>query len=241
MAGLFRRKKKSEYPFCAVVVAAAGSSTRMEGQDKMFSELDGIPVLVRTLLVLNACERIHELVVVVRADMIPEVSRLCQEYGVSKVSKVVSGGDTRTESVLRGVSECSLQAELIAIHDGARPLVTQWVLEETLKEGARTGAAAPAVPVKDTIKQVEDGLVTGTPDRSKLFAIQTPQVFESSLIKAALTKAQSEGVSLTDDCAAVERMGMKVSITKGTYENIKITTPVDLILGEAILNWREQE
>jgi len=241
MAGLFRRKKKSEYPFCAVVVAAAGSSTRMEGQDKMFSELDGIPVLVRTLLVLNACERIHELVVVVRADMIPEVSRLCQEYGVSKVSKVVSGGDTRTESVLRGVSECSLQAELIAIHDGARPLVTQSILEKTVLRAATAGAAAPVVPIVDTVKSMEKDVITGTVDRSALAAIQTPQVFEAGLIKAAVEKAIADGEVLTDDCACVERLGMKVAATEGSRENIKITTPFDLLLGTAILESRVRE
>ena len=239
MAGFFQRKKK-HFPFCSVVVAAAGSSTRMEGQDKMFAELDGMPVLARTLLALERCALLSELVIVARSEMIPVVGQLCQNFALSKAAKVVAGGDTRTQSVLRGVSECSPRAELIAIHDGARPLISQEELEEVLRKGAETGAAAPAVPVKDTIKEAEKGLVTGTPDRSRLFAIQTPQVFEASLIKAALTKAEAEKWTITDDCSAVERLGMKVSLTQGTYENIKITTPVDLILGEAILNWREQ-
>lgn len=240
MAGLFQRKKKKQVPFCSVVVAAAGSSTRMEGQDKMLAPLGGMPVLARTLLVLEQCPLVSELVVVTREDLIPLVGQLCRDFGVSKAAKVVAGGESRTQSVLRGVNECSPHAELIAIHDGARPLVTPEELEEVLCKGAETGAAAPAVPVKDTIKEAEDGLVTGTPERSRLFAIQTPQVFEASLIRAALTKAEAERLSLTDDCAAVERLGMKVTLTRGTYENIKITTPVDLILGEAILNWREE-
>lgn len=239
MAGFFQRKKK-HFPFCSVVVAAAGSSTRMEGQDKMFAELDGMPVLARTLLALERCALVSELVIVARSEMIPVVGQLCQDFALFKAAKVVAGGDTRTQSVLRGVSECSPRAELIAIHDGARPLISQEELEEVLSKGAETGAAAPAVPVKDTIKEAEKGLVTGTPDRSRLFAIQTPQVFEASLIKAALTKAEAEKWTITDDCSAVERLGMKVSLTQGTYENIKITTPVDLILGEAILSWREQ-
>ena len=237
---VFLKRKKKAFPSCSVVVAAAGSSTRMEGQDKMLAELGGMPILARTLLALEQCSLVSELVIVTRADLIPAVGQLCQEFFISKATKVVVGGDTRTQSVLRGVSGCSPQAEMIAIHDGARPLVTQEELEEALRKGAETGAAAPAVPVKDTIKKAENGLVLGTPDRARLFAIQTPQVFEASLIKAALIKAEKEKWNITDDCSAVEQLGMKVSLTRGTYENIKITTPVDLILGEAILNWREQ-
>ena len=236
---LFGRKKKSVFPFCSAVVAAAGSSTRMEGQDKMFAELNEIPVLARTLLALEACAMIHEIVVVTQSGLIPQVAQLCQDFQITKTAKVVAGGESRTHSVLNGVNACSGQAEVIAIHDGARPLVTQSVLEEAIRKGAQTGAAAPAVAMKDTVKQAEQGIVTGTPDRSKLFAVQTPQVFDASLIKAALLKALEEKAVLTDDCSAVERMGMKVSLTQGSYENIKITTPVDLILGEAILDGRD--
>lgn len=239
MAPFFRRGKQSAVPFCSVVVAAAGSSTRMEGQDKMLLSLGGVPILVRTLQVLEACPLISELVVVTRSDLIPVVGALCQDFALGKVTKVVAGGADRTHSVLNGVRECDSRAALIGIHDGARPLVSQAVLEEVLKKAAQTGAAAPAVPVKDTIKQAEDGCVVETPDRAKLFAVQTPQVFEASLIKAALTRAEQEGISLTDDCAAVERLGMTVVLTRGTYENMKITTPVDVALGEAILAWRD--
>lgn len=235
---LFERKKKATVPFCSAVVAAAGSSTRMEGQDKMFSLLGEIPVLARTLTVLEACLSIHEIVVVTRSDLIVPVSQLCRDFSVSKVTKVVEGGADRTRSVLNGTAVCDRRAALIAVHDGARPLVSQAVLSEVLDAGARTGAAAPAVPVKDTIKQAQGGIVTGTPERSTLFAVQTPQVFEASLLKAALRKAAEEGAPLTDDCSAVERLGMKVTLTRGEYENIKITTPVDLLMGEAILNGR---
>ncbi len=241
MAPFFRRRKQSAFPFCSVVVAAAGSSTRMEGRDKMLLPLDGVPVLVRTLQVLEACPLISELVVVTRSDLIPVVGELCQDFSLAKVTKVVAGGEDRTHSVLNGVRECASQAVLIGIHDGARPLVSQAVLTEVLKKAAQTGAAAPAVPVKDTIKRAEEGCVVETPDRSKLFAVQTPQVFEASLIKAALMRAHQDGVALTDDCAAVERLGMKVALSQGTYENIKITTPVDVAMGEAILAWRESQ
>ena len=236
---LFGRKKKSALPYCSVVVPAAGSSRRMEGQDKMFAELDEIPVLARTLMALESCPLIREIIVVTRSDLIPGVGEICRDYQITKAAKVVVGGETRAHSVLNGVLACSMDAEVIAIHDGARPLVTREVMEKAIRKGAETGAAAPAVPVKDTIKEAEHDVVTGTPDRSRLFAVQTPQVFEASLIKAALLKALEEKAVLTDDCSAVERMGMKVSLTEGSYENIKITTPVDLILGEAILNGRE--
>ncbi len=241
MATFFRRRRQSAGPFCSVVVAAAGSSTRMEGLDKMLLPLDGVPVLTRTLQVLEACPLISELVVVTRSDLIPIVGELCRDFALGKVTKVVAGGEERTRSVLNGVRECSPRAELIGIHDGARPLVTQEVLTEVLQKAALTGAAAPAVAVKDTIKRAEEGCVIETPDRAKLFAVQTPQVFEASLIRAALLRAEQEGALLTDDCAAVERLGMTVALTKGTYENIKITTPVDMALGEAILAWRETQ
>lgn len=239
MGSFFKRRDEKKRPFCSVVVAAGGSSSRMEGQDKMLALLDGVPVLLRTLLTLDSCPSVSEVVVAARRDQIAELGTLCKNFGMQKVTKLVAGGDTRTRSVLRGVLECSKKAQVIAIHDGARPLVSQRLLEDVIGEGLRTGAAAPAVPVKDTVKQAENGVVTATPDRNTLFAVQTPQVFDAALIRAALTQAEKEGVTLTDDCAAVERLGMKVTLTRGEYENIKITTPEDLILGEAILAWRE--
>lgn len=224
------------HPGCSVVVAAAGSSTRMEGQDKILALLDGEPVLCHTLRALECSAMVQEIVVVTRADLIVPISQLCRDYQFSKVSKVIVGGETRTQSVLAGVQEVRSDAELIAIHDGARPFLSQEVLEEVLRQGQICGAAAPAIPVKDTLKLAHGGLVEDTPDRSALFAVQTPQVFEASLIKAALTKAVEEGISLTDDCAAVERLGMTVVLTKGSEANLKITTPLDLFIGEAILN-----
>lgn len=133
------------------------------------------------------------------------------------------------------------EADLIAIHDGARPLVPQEVIRDTVTRAALTGAAAPAIPLTDTIKRTEDGLVVETVDRSQLWAVQTPQVFEAGLIKAATKKAIDDGELLTDDCGSVERLGMKVTLTSGSRENIKITTPLDLVLGEAILQARAEE
>ena len=130
--------------------------------------------------------------------------------------------------------------ELLAVQDGARPLVTPALIDRTVEAAAKCGAAAPAVPVKDTIKTVaEDGAVTGTPDRSTLRAVQTPQVFEADLLKAALQSALENEVPVTDDCSAVERLGKVVYLIDGNEENLKITTPVDLVIAEAILAERE--
>lgn len=237
LPGLFKRKKKEVLPFCSAVVVAAGSSTRM-GRDKVMLELAETPVIVHTLRALESCSRIHEIVVVTREDLLIPVSKLCREYMLNKVSKVVVGGSTRAQSVYLGVQEVSKQAALIAIQDGARPLLSQNVLQDVIVAAEKNGAAAPAIPLKDTVKKAENGIVTETPDRSTLYAVQTPQVFEADLIRAALYKAVEENLPITDDCSAVELLGMKVTLTQGSDENIKITTPADLILAEALLAWR---
>lgn len=236
--GLFRRRKKEAGPSCSAVVVAAGSSTRM-GFDKVLAEVGGVPVLVRALTAFQEAPSISEVVVVTRTELVPDAARLCQDYGLSKVSKVIRGGDTRTQSARLGTLECSPKAKLIAIHDGARPFVTVRVIEDAVAQAAAGGAAAPAVPVKDTVKIARDGLVERTPDRSELYAVQTPQVFDGDLIRAALQKALDDGAELTDDCAAVERLGKEVLLTDGSYENIKITTPEDMAIAAALLQRRE--
>lgn len=235
----FRKKKTPERPWCSAVVPAAGSGTRMGGQDKLLLPLGDFPVLVHTLRALDESACIQEIVVVTRQDLIVPIGQLCKDYAFSKVTKVVLGGATRTESVLAGVREVSERASLIAIHDGARPLVTTPIIDAAVLRAEECGAAAPAVPVKDTIKVAENGVVKSTPDRATLFAIQTPQVFMAELILGALTKAVQDGASPTDDCAAVERLGIPVALTEGSDENIKITTPTDLLVAEGILSGRD--
>lgn len=239
MAGLFSKwKKKPDAPVCSAVIVAAGSARRMEGIDKVLAPLGEMPVLVHTLYAFQDCPRVGEIVVVTREDLLVEVSRLCQDYSLNKVRKVIVGGAERIHSVQAGLRETDPEAELIAIHDGARPLVTGEVIQEAIAEARKSGAAAPCVPVVDTIKRWEDGLGVETVDRSSLRAVQTPQVFEAGLIRAATQKALEDGELLTDDCGAVERLGKKVTLTRGSRENLKITTPLDLVLGEAILNAR---
>ena len=240
MAGfLSRLGHREKAKICSAVVVAAGSATRMEGIDKILEPLGELPVLVRTLQVFQSCDLVHEVIVVTREDLIVPVSQLCRDFMLDKVTKVMVGGAERVLSVRIGVQEARRDAALIAIHDGARPLLSREVLEEVLKKAAVTGAAAPAIPMVDTIKRAERGVVVETMDRSSLWAVQTPQVFEASLIRAALEKAVADGETLTDDCAAVERIGMKVSLTRGDRENIKLTTPFDLMVGEAIIRQRE--
>ncbi len=239
--GVFRRllskQKELTGPTCTAVVPAAGHSTRM-GEDKVLLPLKDVPVLLRTLRVLEESPYIREIIVVTREDLIVPVGQMCRDAGLTKVSKVVVGGETRSASVLAGIREAAPKSELIAIHDAARPLVTQEIVSETILKAARCGAAAPAVPVKDTIKRAVEGVVESTPDRSELYAVQTPQVFEHGLILGALEKALADGAELTDDCSAVERIGMRVSLTVGSYENLKLTTRSDVAVAESILEGR---
>ena len=234
------RNRKQKAHICSAVVVAAGTASRMEGIDKILTTLGDLPVLVHTLRVFEDCPDIAEVVVVTREDLLVEVSRLCREFDLEKVSKVVVGGKERIYSVQAGLAEVRQDAELIAIHDGARPLLPPEVLQEVLDRGTATGAAAPAIPVTDTVKGAGGGVAPATLDRSPLFAVQTPQVFQADLIRAAIHQAAAEGAVLTDDCAAVERLGMKVSLTRGSRENLKLTTPFDLVVGEAILDARER-
>ena len=240
MRSLFRKMREANRPFCTALVAAAGSSSRMGGVDKLMEFLDGVPVLMRTLTALQLADAIDEIVIAAREEALVDISALCKTYGITKCTKVVRGGENRCHSVLLAALEASPNAALLAVQDGARPLVTPGLIDRVVEAAARCGAAAPAVPVKDTIKTAaEDGTVTGTPDRSTLRAVQTPQVFEADLLKAALQSALENGAAVTDDCSAVERLGKVVYLVDGDEENLKITTPMDLVVAEAILAERE--
>lgn len=240
MRSLFRKMREANRPFCTALVAAAGSSSRMGGTDKLMEFLDNVPVLMRTLTALQRAAAIDEIVIAAREDALVDISTLCKTYGITKCSKVVRGGESRCHSVLLAALEASPEAKLLAVQDGARPLVTPELIDDVAEQAARCGAAAPAVAVKDTIKAVrDDGTVAETLDRAALRAVQTPQIFESALLKAALQAAVEGGIPITDDCSAVERLGKRVYLVEGDEENLKITTPVDLILAEAILQARE--
>ena len=239
LSKLFHRKGREEHPFCSAIVAAAGSSSRMGGENKLMLPIDGVPVLALTLLALNEAELVDEIVVAAREEDLIPISDLCKIYGIAKPAKIVRGGQNRLESVYLASLECRESAAFLAVHDGARPLATAELIDRTIALAYRTNAAAPAVPVKDTVKIVRDGKVAGTPPREDLRAIQTPQVFDAALLRAALENARQLGEAVTDDCSAVEMLGKEIYLTDGSYENIKITTPEDLILAAELIHQRE--
>ena len=218
---------------CGAVIVAAGSASRMGGIDKVMAQLQGEPMIVRTVRTFQECDAIHEIVIVTREDLIVPISNLCKE--MNKVKAVVVGGSSRQESVNLGLNALSDKVKLAAVHDGARPLITWQVIDRTVRAANTYGAAAPAIPVKDTIKVVEGRAVKNTPDRATLFAVQTPQIFDFDLLRGALKKAELEGAQVTDDCSAVELMGFTVKIVEGDERNIKVTTPMDLKIAEMLL------
>lgn len=233
------RKVKS-VPHCSAVILGAGNALRM-GTDKMLYELEGKPVLARTLLAFESSELVDEIVVVTRPDLLETVAELCKSYKISKISRVISGGATRTESALAGVSEVSPKAKLIAIHDGARPFVTADLILRTVFAADEYMAAAPVIPSTDTLKAIDDkGFMLGTVDREHTVRVQTPQIFKADLIKAALSRAVEKNLTLTDDCSAMEMLNVKAHTVQGDEDNIKLTTPRDLIAAQAILRDREE-
>ena len=193
---------------CGAVIVAAGTASRMGGIDKVMAPLGGEPMIARTVRTFQNCDAISEIVIVTREDLILPITALTREMP---------------------------KVKLAAIQDGARPLITWEVIDRTVRAANSYGAAAPAIPVKDTIKVVEGRVVKNTPDRATLFAVQTPQVFDFDLLRAALKKAEKEGSAVTDDCSAVELMGMSVKIVEGDERNIKVTTPMDLKIAELLL------
>ncbi len=219
--------------YCGAVIVAAGTASRMGGIDKVMAPIGGEPMIRRTVRAFQECDAIREIVVVTRQDLLIPVMDLCAPY--EKVRAVVVGGADRVESVQAGLSVLSDRVRLVAVQDGARPLISWQVIDRTVRAANTYGAAAPAVPVKDTIKVVKGGVVTATPERSTLQAVQTPQVFDVDLLRGALRKAVKDGAQITDDCSAVERLRMSVKIVEGDECNIKITTPMDLKIAEMLL------
>ncbi len=219
--------------YCGAVIVAAGNASRMGGIDKVMASLEGEPMIVRTVRTFQQTDVIREIVVVTRQDLIVPIMDLCS--GMDKVKAVVVGGKDRAESVQLGLNALSDKVALAAVQDGARPLISWQVIDRTVRAANTYGAAAPAIPVKDTIKVVKGGVVETTPDRQTLQAVQTPQVFDFDMLRGALQKAKEENAQITDDCSAVERLGMTVKIVEGDERNIKVTTPMDLKIAEMLL------
>ena len=233
-------KLKSEFkskkpPTCTAVIAAAGSSQRCKGEDKIYYNINNKPVLAYTLDTFQNSGLINEIVIVACEERYECISEICSKYGYNKVSKVMKGGSTRLESVINGVYAASSKSRLIAIHDGARPCINADLLERTIHAAAKYNAAAPAVAITSTVKRVNATIISDTVDRRDLYEVQTPQIFKAEVIKAALSNAMKKSISVSDDCMAVEKIGIPVYIIQGSRRNIKITDNEDLFLVEAIL------
>jgi 2-C-methyl-D-erythritol 4-phosphate cytidylyltransferase len=222
---------------CSAIIAAAGSSRRMQGQDKLWIPLAGRLTLARAIDVFDASPLIDRIVLVLNAERVPDAEQLCRQEGWQKIAGILAGGRRRQDSVCLGLdalAQIHPRCQWVMIHDGARPLVTPAMLEEGLQAAMQHQAAIAAVPVKDTIKHVEGGFVTATIDRSRHVAIQTPQVFSFPLIHSAHHTLEARE-DVTDDAALLERLGQRVAIFPGSYSNIKITTLEDVQIAEAFI------
>ena len=232
---------EKENKLISAVIVSAGNSTRMGGINKQFLELDGLPLIVNTITMFQRCNMIDEIIIVTRESEIDAVAKLVEKYDFYKVNNIVAGGETRQLSVYEGVTSTSNITDLVVIHDGARPLVTVKVIEETIKAAAEFGAAATGVKVKDTVKVVDDNdNIIDTPDRTYMRFIQTPQVFDKKLYLDAVNTVENSK-DFTDDCKLLEAYGKTVKLVDGDYDNIKITTPEDIELAESYLKRRRGE
>lgn len=221
------------------LVPAAGMGKRMGASiNKQYLQLDGKPIVARTLQIFQDSPSISGIILVIPADEIPYCRReVVEKYHLSKVLEIVTGGQERQHSVMNGLLALQKHAtdnDIVLIHDGVRPFINEEILRQSLAVVATGASALVAVPVKDTIKVVRHGTVISTPERSELWQAQTPQSFRFERIMYAHTRAAQDAFLGTDDCSLVERCGERVTIVPGSYQNIKITTPEDLILAEAL-------
>lgn len=243
IAGVLRAIAGKPHPknFTSVVICAAGSSTRMGGDTtKQFLELDGMPIILHTLLAYEATPCIHEIIVVAKADEVDMYESLKETYGLSKLTKVIPGGKTRQESARLGSDEVDKACKYIAIADGARCLITPEEIEKVCHGAYLWGAASAGIPAYDTVKIVDkSSFIEETPDRKMVWLAQTPQVFALSLYRAAAYVCRDEGIEATDDNAMAEHIKVPVKMIACSRENIKITEPVDLIFAKAILDARK--
>jgi 2-C-methyl-D-erythritol 4-phosphate cytidylyltransferase len=216
------------------VIAAAGSSQRMLGVDKIFADLDGSPVLSHVINVFQKCNAVDKIVIILSRQNLDAGQGMVNKNQWSKVKGVYPGGERRQDSVIHGLEHLQ-DCHWVIIHDGARPMVNEDLIVSGLKAATETGAAIAAVPVTDTIKTAgNDLIVQETPPRRNLWAIQTPQIFRFDLIDTAYKQLKTE---VSDDAGAVEQLGNKVKLYPGSYDNIKITTPDDLAIAGVL--WRK--
>ncbi|MBR6385763.1 MAG: 2-C-methyl-D-erythritol 4-phosphate cytidylyltransferase [Ruminococcus sp.] len=225
----------------SAVIVCAGNSTRMGGINKILLPLGNRLVIGVTMQAFQACESISEIIIVARDSDIPEIIKEAENAGITKLKECTTGGNTRQESVINGIKKISKDSQLVAVHDGARPLIKPEHIEKAIKDAKVFGGATLGVPVKDTIKVVDDGIITDTPPRKSLYITQTPQIFKRNLYFEGIDFALEHGLDFTDDCQLVEAIGGKVYMTTGDYTNIKITTPEDIKIAETLLKMRYEK
>lgn len=243
--GAFLRAIKGKTrPYTTAVILAGGEGSRMESKEgltKQLMLLGGIPVLIRSALAFERSEYIDEIVIVARKEELSSVALLVKEYGLTKLSRIVSGGKTRQLSALRGLRSVSGKTKYIAFHDAARCLVTPRMIALVASAAYVSRAASASSASTDTLKRVNaKGFVTETLDRSSVYCAQTPQIFDVNLYRAAAYSAKRDGEEVTDDNMLVERIGQAVKMIDTGYENIKLTTPLDFKIAEAVLASREE-
>lgn len=220
------------------IIVAAGSSQRM-GFDKIFAQLAGRPVVAHAIDAFEQTASVHEILLVGRKDRLQELEEIVRAQKFSKVRRVIAGGDRRQDSVRAGLNQISGSTEFVAVHDAARPLVRPKQIEQVLESCRQHGAAALAEPVKDTLKRVtNDGFIGESIEREGTFALQTPQIFASALLREAYDTLFTKNLFVTDETSAVEKLGHKIAIVPNDDFNFKITFPGDLLLAEAVLNQR---
>ena len=224
------------------IIVAAGTASRMGGTDKQLLKLANVPVIIHSVRAFSKLEFIDNIVIVTKKESVLQIQNLVAEYGENKVTDIVEGGDSRAQSVINGITALSDDTDIVLIHDGARPLVTSEIINEVKNTAELYGAATCVVPLKDTVKIIDEiGKVVSTPKRSTLAAVQTPQGFKLSKLKSAIANFGGNLNEITDDCSFLELSGETVYTVKGSYENIKITTKEDIPLAEEILKNRGQQ
>lgn len=225
----------------SAIIPSAGSGQRMGGIKKPYLDLVGKPILAYSLAVFQQCPLVDEIVVVVASgDEQDCIRSVIEPYGIEKVQCVIAGGGTRQESVFNGLRNLTSDTDMVIVHDCARPFITEDMIRDTLEAASKWGAATVAVPVKDTIKEADDeSLVTKTLNRRRLWTIQTPQTFKYDLLLQAHLHARRNNIDVTDDASLIEELGNhRVKLVMGASENMKVTTPGDLAIAEAILKLR---
>lgn len=222
-----------------VVIPAAGQGKRMgAGKNKLLLPLNGVPVLIHTLIIFEKDEDCNRVILAIHPDDEYEFASLIRMYKINKVQSFVHGGKERQDSVYNALQAAGKEG-IVLVHDGARPFIQEDTIREAVSAADLYGAAVVGVPVKDTIKKVQDKKIVETVERSSLWAIQTPQAFRVSILLEAHNRAQEEGFLGTDEASLVERIPYEIRIVEGNYDNIKLTTPEDLYFAEAIIKKRQ--